>query len=1162
LRQRLIFSDWIVKYFPRYFWTLIAAASLLLSTGNTFSNIPGGGTNGPNVTLTDNGSTVTLANGIVSVLCSKSGASINQINYTYNNGGGTQTLNLLAGGNNGGQLYWEDSSSQSLSFTYSVVVNPANNGGNYAEIAMSTTSVVGNELEVHFSLLRGSAGFYTTAIYSHQSTDGAFGMGECRDNIYAGSIFNWMSVDGQRNRLMEVSGGLAIPVLGAPKEVSLWTNGIYQGQYEDKYKYSANLGEQRVWGWSSVGTGGKNIGLWNISASSEYYNGGPMKRELMEHIGTTILNMLNGGHYGMGSDGNFAAGEVWSKVCGPYFIYCNNVTNTLSGTNIPAKALYNDALAQGAAEASAWPYGWFINTNYSSAANRGAVTGQMVINDSGNPAASPAGLWVGLVQQPSTTAGVYDFQQWMKPYQFWTKTDANGNFVLSNVIAGTNYTLYAFGPGAAGAFMSQSQTGGKPPIIVDLPGTAFAVAVSGGTTNGLGKVIWTPSRTGPTVFEIGYPSRMADKFRHGDDFWVGDRGASLSKPSPIWSKWLEYPFDFPNGPNYIVGQSRWSTDWNFVQPVTVSSNGAYNNSSSTISFNLESAPANGALASLYLGLASDNSAAVIVTVNGNNLGHVAGITGTPNNSVPTTGYYAGYSGSDTTIREGNNGAFSDERLTFPASVLHAGLNTINIGIRQTGGTYFSDHIMYDYIRLELTGYVPPAPAAVIAYAGNDRNLICWPAMPGATSYQVLRSTNVNSNYVTVTNGVIGPVCGCGVNNATYVDTTAINGTTYYYEIRSINLAGASANSPPSFGVTPSAGIASNPPTAPVDVNTTSSGHQNVTLAWSPSAGANYYSIWRSTLVDSGGGSSNTLRTILLNNANTSATYTDTSVTDGSIYRYFVTATSAAGTSSNSTGAVAVPLPGVPQSAPVSVIANFIQTTNVILTWFPVSGAIGYIIERGTSLGGPYTFLQSVTETTYTDVGLNPSVVYYYRIAAMNSGGVSINVTDSVNSQQAYPATLSASGGYGQVVLSWPPTTGATSYNIKRGTSNGTESVTVAAGYSGTTYTNTGLASGATYYYVVTATGSGGASGNSPEASATTFSNQVALSVQMDGQNLVLIGSGGINSRPYTVMASTNLPFIWWPVLTNEFDASGNFTVPLPDVAGPGQSQIFYRLLLQ
>ena len=301
---------------------LLAPCCLMLTLNPAFANIPGGGTGaGANVTLTDSGSTVTLANGIVSIVCTKSSAQIGTINYTYNNGGGTQTINVLSGNSNGGKLYWENSTDEGLTFTYSLVVDPANTGGNYAEIEMVTTSVTNDVLDVHYSLLRGSTGFYVTAIWSHTSANGALSMGECRDNIYAGSIFNWMSVDATRNRLMQVTGGSSIAVYGAPKECTLWTSGLYSGQYEDKYKFSADLGVQRVWGWSSVGTGGKNVGIWNISASAEYYNGGPMKRELMEHIGTTILNMHNGGHYSMGTDGNFASGEVWTKVYGPYFIY-------------------------------------------------------------------------------------------------------------------------------------------------------------------------------------------------------------------------------------------------------------------------------------------------------------------------------------------------------------------------------------------------------------------------------------------------------------------------------------------------------------------------------------------------------------------------------------------------------------------------------------------------------------------------------------------------------------------------------------------------------------------------------------------------------------------------------------------------------------------------
>ncbi len=75
---------------------------------------------------------------------------------------------------------------------------------------------------------------------------------------------------------------------------------------------------------------------------------------------------------------------------------------------------------------------------------------------------------------------------------------------------------------------------------------------------------------------------------------------------------------------------------------------------------------------------------------------------------------------------------------FPASLLHTGQNTITLNMRKGG--YFANHAMYDYIRLELTGYVPPPPASIAAYAGNNCNLISWPVTPGATSYNIFRST--------------------------------------------------------------------------------------------------------------------------------------------------------------------------------------------------------------------------------------------------------------------------------------------------------------------------------------------------------------------------------------------------------------------------------------
>src|SRR5207248_3013302 len=136
-----------------------------------------------------------------------------------------------------------------------------------------------------------------------------------------------------------------------------------------------------------------------------------------------------------------------------------------------------------------------------------------------NPNASAANTWVGVIQQPLTTASTttYDFQQWVKPYQFWVQTDANGNFAIPSVVSGTNYTLYAFGPGAAGTFMSKAQTGGTPLFLYNLPASPFTVPVTNSGTTALGNVTWTPTRVGPTVFEIGYPDRTGRKFKHGDD---------------------------------------------------------------------------------------------------------------------------------------------------------------------------------------------------------------------------------------------------------------------------------------------------------------------------------------------------------------------------------------------------------------------------------------------------------------------------------------------------------------------------------------------------------------------------------------------------------------------------------------------------------------------
>jgi cellulose 1,4-beta-cellobiosidase len=88
-----------------------------------------------------------------------------------------------------------------------------------------------------------------------------------------------------------------------------------------------------------------------------------------------------------------------------------------------------------------------------------------------------------------------------------------------------------------------------------------------------------------------------------------------------------------------------------------------------------------------------------------------------------------------------------------------------------------------------------------------------------------------------------------------------------------------------------------------------------------------------------------------------------------------------------------------------------------------------------------------------------------------------------------PASLTATANTaGQIALSWPASVSASSYHVKRSLLSGGPYVTVAC-TSGTSYTDSGLSNGVTYYYVVSAAytanpDAGGESADSAEANAT------------------------------------------------------------------------------
>ncbi|MBC7652616.1 MAG: hypothetical protein H7101_12800, partial [Deinococcales bacterium] len=476
---------------------LLYFALLLCFFSQTFANKKAPAAN---VTVTDNGTTVVLNNGIIAATITKSTAAVETLSY---NG-----YDMLTGGYNGGQVYWSwnmPNYQNPSGCTYTLTVNPTSNNGDYAEIKLhmnwsGSAATAAMDVDVFYSLPRGVSGLYASATLSHPASYPANPGGEWRMASYVGSTFDWLSVDSLRNRKMASYSDWtsATAVTGAPKEVELLTTGIYKNQYECKYDYSADFGDIDVWGWSSTA---KNLGIWVTAPSKEYYNGGPMKRELMCHNSPTMLNMLNGEHYGMGTDMDMAAGETWKKTYGPFLIYCNSVP---TGTANAPLALWADAKAQTKTEQAAWPYNWFTNTDYIKESGRGTVTGKLVISDATVPNASPANMWVGVAIPPQSSTGVIDFQMWSKNYQFWVKTDANGNFTIPHVLPGI-YNIYAFGPGSAGQMTK----------------TAY-VTVTAGNTASLGNIIWVPTRTAPTIWEVGIPDRSAKEFKHGTDWWTSN----------------------------------------------------------------------------------------------------------------------------------------------------------------------------------------------------------------------------------------------------------------------------------------------------------------------------------------------------------------------------------------------------------------------------------------------------------------------------------------------------------------------------------------------------------------------------------------------------------------------------------------------------------------
>ena len=118
---------------------------------------------------------------------------------------------------------------------------------------------------------------------------------------------------------------------------------------------------------------------------------------------------------------------------------------------------------------------------------------------------------------------------------------------------------------------------------------------------------------------------------------------------------------------------------------------------------------------------------------------------------------------------------------------------------------------------------PAAPSGLTATAGNAQVTLSWNASSGATSYHVKRGTASGGPYTTLSSPTTN----------SYTDTTASNGTPYYYVVSAVNTNGESGNS----------GQATATPVAPVSQ---ACNQQLLNSFWTSSVGGTRHPLTRRT----------------------------------------------------------------------------------------------------------------------------------------------------------------------------------------------------------------------------------------------------------------------------------------------------------------------------
>ena len=357
-------------------------------------------------------------------------------------------------------------------------------------------------------------------------------------------------------------------------------------------------------------------GLYNIPVSYEWINGGCERQELTVHATSKspiTIQMLQGEHFGGQA---MVLNEGEKKLYGPFLICTTYSKNPVQS-----------ARKQWEKEVEAWPYQWFENDLYPR--ERGTVRGHLDVttgqrNDS---------VRIVLAQEKGK-----DPYEMTRGYQFWTLTDADGNFEIKNVRPGT-YNLFAYA---------------KAGEVTDMLEQDDITVVAG--DNNVGSITWTPKKYSELLWMIGQNDRRSSEFHFSDAL----------RQYGLWN-------EVPKNLTFTIGQSSEQEDWYYAQ---VQKDGTW-----TIAFNLDKTYSGKAHLTASLAGCTGNGSTVSVKVNGTQRG----------TWKPGTNDAAIYRSAV------NSGRHHLLTLDFDASALKQGANTIALTMSGNGS---NGGFMYDCIKLE------------------------------------------------------------------------------------------------------------------------------------------------------------------------------------------------------------------------------------------------------------------------------------------------------------------------------------------------------------------------------------------------------------------------------------------------------------------------------